>query len=111
MPSPTPELLQGTLDVMILSVLRTGPLHGYAIARQIERSSDGQLRIEEGSLYPALKRLSARADLDGNWVTTGTGRRARSYTLTRQGQRRLTEQTALWKRISAAVTAVLTAHT
>ncbi|MFT3683623.1 MAG: PadR family transcriptional regulator [Phycisphaerales bacterium] len=84
--SQTPELLQGTLDVMILSVLRTGPLHGYAIARQIERSSGGELAIEEGSLYPALHRLSKRGDLDADWGTTDTGRRARFYTLSRRAR-------------------------
>lgn len=104
-----PELLQGTLDVMILSVLRTGPLHGYAIARQIERSSGGELTIEEGSLYPALHRLSKRGDLDADWGTTDTGRRARFYTLSRQGQRRFAEQVSLWQRVSSAVNGVIAA--
>jgi transcriptional regulator len=107
--SQTPELLQGTLDVMILSVLRTGPLHGYAIARQIERASGGELAIEEGSLYPALHRLSKRGDLDADWGVTDTGRRARFYTLSRQGQKRLTEQTSLWARVSQAVNRVIAA--
>lgn len=107
MSSQTPELLQGTLDVMILSVLRNGPLHGYAIARQIERASGGDLAIEEGSLYPALHRLSKRGDLDPDWGVTDTGRRARFYTLSRQGQKRLTEQASLWLRVSGAVNNVL----
>lgn len=102
-----PELLQGTLDVMILSVLRTGSLHGYAIARQIERASGGELTIEEGSLYPALHRLSKRGDLDADWGMTDTGRRARFYTLSRQGQRRFAEQVSLWQRVSAAVNSVI----
>ncbi len=102
-----PELLQGTLDVMILSVLKEGPLHGYAIARQIERASGNELTIEEGSLYPALQRLSKRGDLDPYWGTTETGRRARFYTLTLHGERRLVEQAALWSRVSSAVNSVL----
>ncbi|HYD02545.1 MAG TPA: PadR family transcriptional regulator [Phycisphaerales bacterium] len=107
MSSPTPELLQGTLDVMILSVLKDGPLHGYAIARRIERASGGELAIEEGSLYPALHRLSKRGDLDADWGETDTGRRARFYTLTRQGHKRLAEQASLWVRVSTAVNSVL----
>lgn len=106
---PTPELLQGTLDVMILSVLQGGALHGYAIARLIERSSGGELTIEEGSLYPALHRLSKRGDLDANWGETDTGRRARFYSLSRQGQKRFVEQASLWQRVSTAVDSVLAA--
>jgi len=109
--SPTPELLQGTLDVMILSVLASRPLHGYGIARAIERTSGGELTIEEGSLYPALHRLSKRGDLDAHWGETETGRRARFYTISLQGQRRLTEQVSLWRRISGAVSSVLAAGT
>ncbi|HZW07024.1 MAG TPA: PadR family transcriptional regulator [Phycisphaerales bacterium] len=105
--SATPELLQGTLDVMILSVLKDGPLHGYAVARRIERASGGELAIEEGSLYPALHRLSKRGDLDAEWGETDTGRRARFYTLSRQGHKRLAEQATLWARVSAAVNSVL----
>ncbi len=104
-----PELLQGTLDVMILSILKESPLHGYAIARQIERASGGELTIEEGSLYPALHRLSKRGDLDADWGVTDTGRRARFYTLSRQGQRRFVEQASLWQRVSSAVNSVLAA--
>jgi transcriptional regulator len=108
--SQTPELLQGTLDVMILSVVAPRPLHGYAIARQIERASGGELAIEEGSLYPALHRLSKRGDLDADWGETDTGRRARFYTLSRQGHKRLAEQASLWQRVSAAVNNVLGAN-
>ncbi|MDP1663318.1 MAG: PadR family transcriptional regulator [Phycisphaerales bacterium] len=109
MSSPTPELLQGTLDVMVLSVLKAGTLHGYAIARQIERASGGNLTIEEGSLYPALHRLSKRGDLDADWGKTETGRRARFYTLSRQGHKSLFEQASLWQRVSSAVSGVLAA--
>ena len=109
--STTPELLQGTLDVMILSVLSNGPLHGYAVARQIERASGDELAIEEGSLYPALHRLCKRGDMDASWGETDTGRRARFYTISLQGQRRLREQVSLWRRISGAVSSVLAAGT
>jgi PadR family transcriptional regulator PadR len=104
-----PQLLQGTLDVMILSVLAKGSLHGYAIARAIERESGGALVVEEGSLYPALKRLSSRGDIEGMWVKTETGRRGRIYALTPRGERERAEQALLWKRVSVAVGAVLAA--
>jgi transcriptional regulator len=105
----TPELLQGTLDVMILSVLVDNPMHGYAIAREIERRSGGVLSIEEGSLYPALHRMAKRGDIVPEWRTTETGRRARVYRLTIDGRQQLSAQASLWAKISGAVTGVLRA--
>lgn len=103
----TPALLQGTLDMMILAVLRNGPGHGYAIARQIERRSTGGLAIEEGSLYPALQRTARRGEIAGSWGFSETGRRARVYRITAAGRRALAEQEALWQRICRAVNGVL----
>lgn len=105
--SAQPELLQGTLDVMILAVLEARSLHGYGIARQIELGSGNALAIEEGSLYPALHRMSKRGELAAEWRQTHTGRRARFYRLTPEGRRRLVEQANLWDTLSAAVSRVV----
>lgn len=102
-----PALLQGTLEVMVLSILARSEQHGYAIARAIESRSGGVLTIEEGSLYPALHRLAKRGDLAARWRESETGRRARFYSLTAAGRERLSEQTDLWDRISTAVTRVV----
>jgi PadR family transcriptional regulator PadR len=107
---PTPELLQGTLNVMILHTLERGPAHGYALARAIERASDGALTIEEGSLYPALHRLQRRGDIAGSWIVTDQNRRARIYRLTPRGRKQLAEDLSLWRRLSAAVANVLAPH-
>jgi len=106
-PRPQPTLLQGTLDVMLLSVLSRAEAHGYAIAREIERRSNNVLAIEEGSLYPALHRLTKRGDLTADWRISETGRRARFYRLTTDGKRRLAEQRSLWDSLSAAVNGVV----
>ena len=103
----TPELLQGTLEVMILRTLARAPAHGYAVARSIEQASGGVLAIEEGSLYPALYRLQRRGDLKSSWRTSDTGRRAKVYELTTRGRRQLAEQQDLWTRLSGAVSRVL----
>lgn len=105
--SATPQVLQGTLDAMILSVLRDRPRHGYAIAREIERRAQGGVAVEEGSLYPALQRLSKRGDVFSEWVTTDKGRRGREYRISTRGRSRLAEQVALWGRLAAAVGRVL----
>jgi transcriptional regulator len=105
--SSPPELLQGTLDVMILSVLQSQSLHGYGIARQIEARSGRLLTIEEGSLYPALHRMTKRGELAAEWRTNDTGRRARFYRLTTDGKRRLAEQVSLWDTLSGAVSRVV----
>ncbi|CAN5722649.1 hypothetical protein BH11PLA1_BH11PLA1_24070 [soil metagenome] len=105
--APNPAVLQGTLEVMLLSVLAHGDLHGYALARAIERRSDSVLMIEEGSLYPALHRLTKRGDLAARWELTDTGRRARMYHLTNTGRQALEAQRSLWDRVARAVDKVV----
>src|SRR5215467_10942025 len=103
----SPELLQGTLDMMLLKALQLGPLHGYAIARRVEQFSDDVLRVEEGSLYPALHRMEERGWLDSEWGLSENNRRSKYYRLTRTGRKQLERETAEWKRLSAAITRVL----
>jgi len=104
---PTPSLLPGTLELLILSALNSGPRHGYGIARAIEQASGDELLIEEGSLYPALHKLAKRGDCTADWQLTQTGRRARFYRLTASGKKRLAEQRDLWQRFSGAVNRAL----
>ncbi|MGD9691020.1 MAG: PadR family transcriptional regulator [Phycisphaerales bacterium] len=105
-----PALLQGTLDLLILATLARGPAHGYAIARTIERTSGGLLAVEEGSLYPALKRLRRTGEIDAEWQTTGTGRRGKVYRLVADGRERLARERNLWSDYVAAVSRVLAGH-
>ena len=105
--SQQPELLQGTLEVMLLKTLRRGSNHGYGLARAIELASGKALTIEEGSLYPALYRLEKRGDIEAEWRTTENNRRAKFYSLTTRGQKKLDEQVALWEKLSTAVGRVL----
>ena len=101
------DLLQGTLDVLILKVVALGPIHGYAIAQRLQQMSGAVLQVQQGSLYPALHRLEKRKWLKAEWAASETGRDARFYTLTREGRRQLEDQRANWMRLSTAVTAVL----
>ena len=101
------ELLQGTLPLLILRVLSSGPNHGFAIARRIHVVSDEALKVEEGSLYPALHRMELAGWIVGSWGTTEHNRRARFYRLTRTGRRQLERETERWRAIAAGVTAVL----
>src|SRR3954447_21396086 len=101
------DLLQGTLDMLILKVIALGPTHGYAIAQRLQQMSGAVLQVQQGSLYPALHRLEKRRWLRAEWATSETGREARFYTLTRLGRQQLEEQRANWDRLSSAVTAVL----
>ncbi len=101
------DLLQGTLDVLILKVVALGPIHGYAIAQRLQQMSSAVLQVQQGSLYPALHRLEKRRWLKATWAATETGREARFYSLTPLGRRQLQEQRALWDRLSAAITGVL----
>ncbi|MCA9311822.1 MAG: PadR family transcriptional regulator [Phycisphaerales bacterium] len=106
--TPTPELLRGTLDMMILTVLdRHGPEHGYGIMRRIHEASRGVLVVEEGSLYPALHRLEKRQCLTHEWRQSESNRRARYYSLTRKGRGRLRQQVDDWGVVAAAVNRVL----
>jgi len=101
------DLLQGTLDVLILKVVALGPIHGYAIAQRLQQMSGDVLQVQQGSLYPALHRLEKRRWLTAEWAASETGREARFYTLTKLGRRQLDEQRANWDRLSAAVSGIL----
>jgi transcriptional regulator len=104
---PAPELLQGTLDAMVLKVLALGPQHGWGIAQRIEQISERDLRVQQGSLYPALTRLEENGWIAGEWGTSDNNRRAKFYHLTAAGRRQLERETAEWLRLSAAVHRVL----
>ena len=102
------DALQGSLPLLLLKLLeRRGALHGYAIATQIEGMSDDTLRVEEGSLYPALHRLEEAGWIKARWTTSGTGRRARVYEITAGGRKQLESEEARWKAITAAVGKIL----
>ena len=102
------DALQGSLPLLVLKLLaRRGPLHGYGLATQIEGMSAEALRVEEGSLYPALHRLEEAGWIKARWATTDAGRRARVYEITARGRRQLESEEARWKTISAAVGKIL----
>jgi len=101
------DLLQGTLDMLILKVVALGPIHGYAIAQRLQQMSRDVLQVQQGSLYPALHRLEKRRWLRAEWAASDTGREARFYSLTRLGRKQLDEQRAYWDRLSAAIAGVL----
>ena len=101
------ELLQGTLDMLVLKTLTRGAMHGYAIAEFIQQSSEDVLRVEEGALYPALHRLQLRGLLSAEWGVSDNNRRAKYYKLTAAGRRCLAEESQGWNRLSAAVTRVM----
>jgi transcriptional regulator len=100
-------LLQGTLDVLILRVLRFGPEHGQGIARAIHQVSGRELIVDHGALYPALQRLEERGLITAEWGTSANNRRARFYTITRTGRQALARETTRWERMAAAVKQVL----
>jgi len=101
------ELLQGTLDLLILRTLLFGPSHGHAIARQIRTMSEDVLHIETGSLYPALHRLEAQGWIDAEWQLSDKGKRAKYYRLTRAGRKQLMAEQSKWEQLSAAMARVL----
>jgi transcriptional regulator len=103
------ELLPGTLDMLVLKTLSRGPLHGYAIAQSIQRTSDDVLRVEEGALYPALHKLEVRGWLRAEWGLSENNRRAKFYRLSALGRRELERESAYWDRVAAAVTRVMQA--
>jgi PadR family transcriptional regulator PadR len=106
--SPKADVLQGTLDLMVLQTLGSlGPLHGYAIAARLAQVSGGALQLNMGTLYPALMRLEQRGLVRGNWGTTDTNRKARFYTLTSAGRRQLTEERHAWDRMADIIHALL----
>jgi len=101
------DLLRGTLDLLILKTLTSSTKHGYAIARMIEQQTDDVLRIEEGSLYPALFRMDRRGLIKSRWGLTETKRRAKFYELTKKGRKQLETEESNWQRFAAAVGQVL----
>jgi len=103
------DLLQGTLDMLILKTLTRGQLHGYAIAEFIQQTSEEALRVEEGALYPALHRLESRGLLASEWGLSENNRRAKYYRLTAAGRKELTRETEYWARMAAAIVRVLEA--
>jgi PadR family transcriptional regulator, regulatory protein PadR len=103
------ELLQGTLDMLILKTLTRGPLHGYSIAEFIQETSEDALRVEEGALYPALHRLELRGLLASEWGVSDNNRRAKYYRLTAAGRKQLAQETAHWGRMAAAIARILEA--
>jgi PadR family transcriptional regulator PadR len=107
MPSESIELLQGTLDLLILKTLSWGTTHGYGIARWIQQVTSDVLRIEEGSLYPALHRLEKRGWISASWGLSENNRRAKYYQLTTRGRQQLRAETSTWSTFTGAVTKVL----
>ena len=101
------DLLQGTLDLLILKVVTLGPIHGYAIAQRIQQMSKEVLQVQQGSLYPALHRLENKGWLKAGWGDTETGREGKFYTLTRKGRQQLEVETTEWERLSSAVSLIL----
>jgi len=101
------ELLQGTLDVLILRTLIFGRYHGQGIARAIQQTSDDELLVEHGALYPALQRLESRGWISAEWGTSSNNRKARFYQLTKTGRTQLVKETAKWKRLAAAIGRIL----
>jgi len=107
-PPPRTDVLQGTLDLMILTSLEAlGPLHGYGIARRIEQVSDAALRLNEGTVYTALTRLQHQGWISASWGTSENNRRARFYTITAAGRRQLQVETRNWERITGVMTRLL----
>jgi PadR family transcriptional regulator PadR len=102
------ELLQGTLDLLILRTLIFGSQHGQGIARAIQQTSDEELLVEHGALYPALKRLEDRGWIAAKWGTSANNRRARFYSLTPAGRKQLVKETTKWKRLAVAIGRILT---
>ncbi len=101
------DLIQGTLDLLILRTLSLEPMHGWAIARRIQQASEEVLQVTQGALYPALHRLEQQAWLRAEWRTTDTGREAKFYALTKAGRTQLEKELAQWERLSNAVGLVI----
>jgi PadR family transcriptional regulator PadR len=108
MPESKLDLLQGTLDLMVLKTLATmGPLHGYGIARRIEQVSGDQILLNQGTIYASLVRLQQRGWIGAEWGTSDNNRKAKFYAITRQGRKQLAEDTAYWERLAAVMGRVL----
>ena len=101
------DLLQGTLDLLILKVVALGPVHGYGISQRIRQISDAVLQVQQGSLYPALHRLEKRGWLDADWGESNNGRQAKFYRLSVKGRKQLAAEEDTWNRLSRAVELIL----
>jgi transcriptional regulator len=106
MSKPT-DLVQGTLDLLILRIIALEPVHGWAIAQRIRQMSNDELRVGQGSLYPALHKLEQQGWIEAEWAASENNRRAKYYTLTRAGRKALENETAQWERLSAAISLVV----
>jgi PadR family transcriptional regulator PadR len=106
MSKPT-DLVQGTLDLLILRVIALEPMHGWAIAQRIRQMSNDELRVGQGSLYPALHKLEQQGWIDAEWGPSDNNRRAKYYKLTASGRKALKSETAQWERLSAAISMVM----
>jgi transcriptional regulator len=107
LPSEKSDLLQGTLDLLILKVVALGPIHGYAISQRIRRISNEVLQVQQGSLYPALHRLEQRGWLTASWSESETGRAAKFYKLSVKGRKQLATEEQSWQRLAGAITLIL----
>ena len=107
MPDPKSELLQGTLDLLILKVVALGPIHGYGISQRIRQISKDILQVQQGSLYPALHRLEKRGWLTATWAESDNGRQARFYKLSARGRRQLAQEQLTWERLAGAIALIL----
>jgi PadR family transcriptional regulator PadR len=103
----TPDALRGSIDLLVLKALSLGPTHGWGLGLRIQELSRGRLDANQGSLYPALQRLEHRGDVESEWRSTENNRRARYYTITRQGRRALGEEVDRWRRFAEAMALVL----
>ena len=101
------DLLQGTLDLLILKTLALGAQHGWGISQRIQQTSDNVLRVNQGSLYPALQRLETAGWIDSEWGASDNNRQAKFYRLTRKGERQLKDETQQWQRMTGAVAKIL----
>jgi PadR family transcriptional regulator PadR len=106
-PKPKSDLLQGTLDLLILKTLELAPMHGWGISQRIQQVSEDVLQVNQGSLYPALHRLEEQGWVSASWKTSENNRQAKYYTLTKLGQRQLVDEKDNWIRLSAAVARIV----
>ena|SRR5258708_7017813 len=109
MAKPKADLLQGTLDLLILKTLALEQMHGWGISQRIQQISDGVLCVNQGSLYPALHRLEEQGWIDSEWGNSENNRQAKFYRLTKTGRKQLAEETETWERLAGAVTQILQA--
>ena len=107
MPTDKSDLLQGTLDMLILKIVALGPVHGYGVSQRIRQISKEVLQVQQGSLYPALHRLEKRGWLLAEWGESGNGRQAKFYKLSAQGRKQLAEEESNWNRLAGAVSLIM----